>query len=82
MEPCILTSMQQTRRKDLSRYAYRKGVIIGVCDLRSVTESSQNRREKSTCLLENNDLDTGEKLLINALHHMKNETQSDSLRAT
>ena len=56
---------------------YWKRVVVGVCELWSVEEPSQNQKRKvrpattewrkRCAILENDDLDTGEELLINAL---------------
>ena len=54
----------------------------GVCALWSVTEPSRRRRKVSKWLHEDDDLDTGGELPINALPQRTNETQTNNLRAT
>ena len=54
----------------------------GVCALWSVTEPSRRRRKVSKWLHEDDGLDTGGELPINALPQRTNETQTNNLRAT
>ena len=63
------------------RWLLKKG-RSGVCALWSVTEPSRRRRKVSKWLHEDDGLDTGGELPINALPQRTNETQTNNLRAT